>query len=142
IITPYNLPPGMCMSFEYIFLTMVIPGPSNPKRLIDVYLELLIKELLQLWHVGVRTYDHATDRDFMMRAALMWIVNDLPAYGMTYGWSTTRVMDVWSVWMIQGYSICSTIGRRATLTATDSFSLRTIHTEGIRKPTLRIMSRI
>ncbi|KAL0324644.1 UNVERIFIED_CONTAM: hypothetical protein Scaly_2431500 [Sesamum calycinum] len=71
---------------------MVIPSPSNPKRLIDVYLELLIKELLQLWHVGVRTYDHATDRDFMMRAALMWIMNDLPAYGMIYGWSTTRVM--------------------------------------------------
>ncbi|KAL0301813.1 UNVERIFIED_CONTAM: hypothetical protein Sradi_6458100 [Sesamum radiatum] len=48
IITPYNLPPGMCMSSEYIFLTMVIPGPSNPKPLIDVYFEPLIEELLQL----------------------------------------------------------------------------------------------
>ncbi|KAL0340236.1 UNVERIFIED_CONTAM: hypothetical protein Sradi_4540400 [Sesamum radiatum] len=57
---------------------MVIPGPSNPKRLIDVYLEPLIEELLQLWHLGVRTYDHATDRAFMMRAALMWTMNDLP----------------------------------------------------------------
>ncbi|KAL0439379.1 UNVERIFIED_CONTAM: hypothetical protein Slati_2420900 [Sesamum latifolium] len=66
IITPYNLPPGMCMSSEYMFLTMVIPGPSNPKRLIDVYLEPLIEELLQLWHVGVRTYDHATDNEFIM----------------------------------------------------------------------------
>ncbi|KAL0316933.1 UNVERIFIED_CONTAM: hypothetical protein Scaly_2869300 [Sesamum calycinum] len=60
IITPYDLPPGMCMSFEYMILTIVIPDPSNPKRLIDVYLEPLIEELLQLWHVGVRTYDHAT----------------------------------------------------------------------------------
>ncbi|KAL0295840.1 UNVERIFIED_CONTAM: hypothetical protein Scaly_3085900 [Sesamum calycinum] len=42
-ITPYNLPPGMCMSSEYMFLTMVIPGFSNPKRLIYVYLEPLIK---------------------------------------------------------------------------------------------------
>ncbi|KAK4409349.1 hypothetical protein Sango_0007900 [Sesamum angolense] len=71
IITPCNLPPSMCMSFEYIFLTMVIPSHSNLKCLIDVYLELLIEELLQLWHVGVRTYDHDTDRAFMMRAALM-----------------------------------------------------------------------
>ncbi|KAL0455723.1 UNVERIFIED_CONTAM: hypothetical protein Slati_0911500 [Sesamum latifolium] len=97
IITLYNLPPGMCVSSEYIFLTMVIPGPSNPKRLIDVYLKPLIEELLQLWHVGVRTYDHATDNEFIMRAALMWTVNDLPAYGMTSGWSTAGVM---------GCSIC------------------------------------
>ncbi|KAK4389939.1 hypothetical protein Sango_2330900 [Sesamum angolense] len=40
---------------------------SNPKRLIDVYLEPLIEELLQLWHVSVRTYDHATDNAFIMQ---------------------------------------------------------------------------
>ncbi|KAL0283102.1 UNVERIFIED_CONTAM: hypothetical protein Sangu_2911000 [Sesamum angustifolium] len=45
-ITPYNLPPRTCMSFEYMFLTRVIPGLSNSKRLIDVYLEPLIEELL------------------------------------------------------------------------------------------------
>ncbi|KAL0423495.1 UNVERIFIED_CONTAM: hypothetical protein Sradi_0884300 [Sesamum radiatum] len=76
---------------------MVIPSHSNPKRLIDVYLEPLIKELLQLWHVGVRTYDHDTDWVFMMRAALMWTVNDLPAYGMASRWITAGVM---------GYPIC------------------------------------
>ncbi|KAK4394110.1 hypothetical protein Sango_1881800 [Sesamum angolense] len=92
IIIPYNHPPGMCMSSEYMFLTMVIPSSFNPKRLIDVYLEPLIEELLQLWHVGVRTYDHATDQTFMMWAALMWTVNDLPAYGMASGWSTAGVM--------------------------------------------------
>ncbi|KAL0427949.1 UNVERIFIED_CONTAM: hypothetical protein Slati_2969700 [Sesamum latifolium] len=53
ILAPYNLRPGMHMSSEYMFLMMVIPDPSNPKRLMDVYLEPLIKELLQLWHVGV-----------------------------------------------------------------------------------------
>ncbi|KAL0457796.1 UNVERIFIED_CONTAM: hypothetical protein Slati_0406800 [Sesamum latifolium] len=71
---------------------MVIPGPSNPKRLIDVYLEPLIEELLQLWHVGVRTYDRATDYEFIMQAALMWTVNELPAYGMASGWSIIGVM--------------------------------------------------
>ncbi|KAK4394113.1 hypothetical protein Sango_1882100 [Sesamum angolense] len=74
----------MRMSSEYMFLMMVIPGPFNPKRLIDVYLESLIEELLQLWHVGVKTYDHAKDNAFTMWAALMWTVNDLPAYGMAF----------------------------------------------------------
>ncbi|KAL0297898.1 UNVERIFIED_CONTAM: hypothetical protein Scaly_3080000 [Sesamum calycinum] len=50
------------------------------------------EELLQLWHVGVRTYGHATDRDFIMRATLMWTANDLTAYGMASGWSTVGVM--------------------------------------------------
>ncbi|KAL0461256.1 UNVERIFIED_CONTAM: hypothetical protein Slati_0013200 [Sesamum latifolium] len=36
ILTPYYLPPKMCMKPEYMFLTMVISGPSNPKRRIDV----------------------------------------------------------------------------------------------------------
>ncbi|KAL0302400.1 UNVERIFIED_CONTAM: hypothetical protein Scaly_3034500 [Sesamum calycinum] len=54
--------------------------------------EPFIEELLQLWHVSVRTYDHATDRAFMMRTTLMWTVNDLPAYGMASGWTTTGVM--------------------------------------------------
>ncbi|KAL0342885.1 UNVERIFIED_CONTAM: hypothetical protein Sangu_1175900 [Sesamum angustifolium] len=97
IITPYNLPLDMCMSFEYMFLKIVISGPSNPKHLIDVYLELLIEELLYLWHVGVKTYDHAMDRAFMMRAALMWTVNNLLAFGIASGWSTVGVM---------GYPVC------------------------------------
>ncbi|KAK4390261.1 hypothetical protein Sango_2089400 [Sesamum angolense] len=55
------------------------------------------QELLQLWHVSVRTYDHDMNLAFIMRAALMWIVNDLPTYGMTFGWSSTGVI---------GYPIC------------------------------------
>ncbi|KAL2249876.1 UNVERIFIED_CONTAM: hypothetical protein Sindi_2461300 [Sesamum indicum] len=42
ILTLYNFPLRMCMSEEYMFLTMVILSPSNPKRLID---ELLTEEL-------------------------------------------------------------------------------------------------
>ncbi|KAL0423616.1 UNVERIFIED_CONTAM: hypothetical protein Sradi_0896400 [Sesamum radiatum] len=125
-----------------MFLTMVITGPYNLKRLIDVYLEPLIEELLQLWYVGVRMYEQATDNAFIMQAALMWTVNDLPACGMASRWSITRVMRCPFVWMTQGHSICSTIGRRATLTATDSFSLSTIPIEGTKKPSRRIVSRI
>ncbi|KAL0448610.1 UNVERIFIED_CONTAM: hypothetical protein Slati_1417400 [Sesamum latifolium] len=44
ILTPYKLPPGMCVNSGYIFWIMVISGPSNPKCLIDVYLEPPIEE--------------------------------------------------------------------------------------------------
>ncbi|KAL0293645.1 UNVERIFIED_CONTAM: hypothetical protein Sradi_6926100, partial [Sesamum radiatum] len=86
----------MCMSSEYMFLMMVIPGPSSPKRLIDVYLESLIEELQNLWHVGVLTIDNARDETFAMRVALMWTINHLPTYGMAFGWSSAGVMGVQS----------------------------------------------
>lgn len=82
ILKPYNCPLGMCIKSEYMYLTLIIPCWSNPKRLIDMYIQSLIKELLHLWHVGVGTHDHVTNQSFMMRATLMWTVNDLSAYGM------------------------------------------------------------
>ncbi|KAL0284043.1 UNVERIFIED_CONTAM: hypothetical protein Sangu_2849700 [Sesamum angustifolium] len=33
-----------------------------------------------------------SDQAFNMRAALMWTVNDLPTYGMVFGWSTAGIM--------------------------------------------------
>ncbi|KAL0428620.1 UNVERIFIED_CONTAM: hypothetical protein Slati_3036800 [Sesamum latifolium] len=108
------------MKPEYMFLTMVIPGPSNPKRHIDVYLEPLIEELLQLWHVGVLTHDHAMNQTFMMRAALMWTVNDLPVYGMASGWSTAVLWGALFVWRTHRHSICSIEGRHAISIVTDS----------------------
>jgi len=33
----------------YMFLTCLIPGPSNPKASIDVYLGPLIDDLNKLW---------------------------------------------------------------------------------------------
>ncbi|KAL9379139.1 hypothetical protein Peur_027621 [Populus x canadensis] len=88
ILTVYNLPPGMCMRPEFMFLSMVIPGPSSPGRNIDVCLRPLIDELTQLWSPGALTYDISRKQNFVMRAALMWTINDFPAYGMVSGWST------------------------------------------------------
>ncbi|KAK2441483.1 hypothetical protein QL285_012776 [Trifolium repens] len=81
IVTPYNLPPEMCMTKPYMFLSCIIPGPSNPTDGIDVYLQPLIDDLKRLW-IGELTYDIATKKNFIMRAALMWTINDFPAYGM------------------------------------------------------------
>ncbi|XP_049410510.1 uncharacterized protein LOC125873672 [Solanum stenotomum] len=87
-ITPYNLPPEVCMTSPYIFLNCVIPGPSNPKSEIDVYLQPLIDELKLLWSDGVETWDISRKQNFNMCATLMWTINDFPAYGMLSGWMT------------------------------------------------------
>jgi len=71
-----------------MFLSMVIPSPSISGRNIDVYLRPLIDELTQLWSSRALTYDISRKQNFVMRAALMWIINDFPAYGMVSGWST------------------------------------------------------
>jgi hypothetical protein len=39
ILIVYNLPPGMCMRLEFMFLSTVIPGPRSPGRNIDVCLD-------------------------------------------------------------------------------------------------------
>jgi len=38
ILTAYNLPPGMCMMSEFMFLSTVIPHPNSPGWNIDVCL--------------------------------------------------------------------------------------------------------
>jgi len=88
ILTVYNLPRGMCMRPEFMFLSTVIPGLSSPGRNIDVCLRPLIDELAQLWSSGALIYDISRKQNFLMRAALMWTINDFPAYGMLSGWST------------------------------------------------------
>ena len=80
ILTVYNLPPEMCMRPEFMFLSTVIPGPSSPGWNIDVCLRLLID--------GALTYDISRKQNFLIRAALMWTINDFPAYRMLSGWST------------------------------------------------------
>jgi len=88
ILTVYNLSSGMCMRSEFMFLSTVIAGPSSPGRNIDVCLRPLIDELTQLWSSGALTYDISRKYNFVMRATLMWTINDFPVYGMVFGWST------------------------------------------------------
>jgi len=88
ILTVYNLPSGMCMKPKFMFLSMVIPGPSSPGWNIDVCLHPLIDELMQLWSSRALTYDISRKHNFVMRAALMWTINDFPTYVMVSSWST------------------------------------------------------
>jgi hypothetical protein len=80
ILTFYNLLPGMCMRLEFMFLSMVIPGLSSLGWNIDVCLRPLIDELTQLWSSKVLTYNTSRKQSFVVRTALMWTINDFPAY--------------------------------------------------------------
>ncbi|XP_031105794.1 uncharacterized protein LOC116010498 [Ipomoea triloba] len=88
VLVPYNLPPWLCMKDPYFMTSLLIPGPKAPGNDIDVYLEQLINELKYLWEKGVKTYDSFSTSNFQLHAAILWTINDFPAYGNLSGWST------------------------------------------------------
>jgi hypothetical protein len=60
---PYNLPPALCMKYEYMFLCLIIPNPDHPGTNINVMLKPLMEELKQLWE-GVKAYDYDQKQKF------------------------------------------------------------------------------
>ncbi|XP_028060554.1 uncharacterized protein LOC114264150 [Camellia sinensis] len=102
IVMPYNLPPWKCMKQSFSMLSLLIPGPQAPGRDIDVYMQPLIDELKELWEDGVLTYDASIELSFQMHVAVMWTINDFPAYGNLSGWST------------KGYLACPTCNKNAS----------------------------
>ncbi|XP_057425376.1 uncharacterized protein LOC130718765 [Lotus japonicus] len=88
VLIPYNLPPWLCMKQPNFILTLLIPGPKGPGIDIDVYLQPLIDDLKDLWDEGIETYDASSRQNFQLHAALLWTINDFPAYAMLSGWST------------------------------------------------------
>ena len=69
LLIPYNLPPWLCMKQSSIILSMIIPGEKAPGMDINVYLQPLIKELVQLWH-DVDAYDAYTNTRFTLRVLI------------------------------------------------------------------------
>ncbi|KAL0536331.1 hypothetical protein IC582_025275 [Cucumis melo] len=86
ILIPYNLPPWKCMKAPFTFLSLLIPSPRSPGKEIDIYLQPLIDELNELWVDGIQTYDSFNASFFQLRAALLWTINDFPAYDDLSGW--------------------------------------------------------
>lgn len=68
-------------------MSLLISGPKALGNDIDVYLQPLIDEVMELWN-GVETYGALTNDTFKLHAALMWTINDFPAYGNLSGWKT------------------------------------------------------
>uniref|UniRef100_A0A2N9GHE4 Transposase-associated domain-containing protein n=1 Tax=Fagus sylvatica TaxID=28930 RepID=A0A2N9GHE4_FAGSY len=94
-------------------MSMFIPGPKSPGNDIDVYLQPLIDELKQLWEHGVETYDASLEHNFRLHAAVLWTINDFPAYAVLSGWSTKGELacpschkDTWSSRLKYGRKHC------------------------------------
>jgi hypothetical protein len=88
-VIPLNLPPGVVMRSENMFVSMIIPGPKYPGKNMSVYLEPLVDDLLVGWEDrGVRTYDAATKEHFDMFVWYHTSLHDLPARALFCGWCT------------------------------------------------------
>ena len=66
-------------------MSLLIPGKKSLGDAIDVFLQPLIDDLPHLWTTGLRTYHSHRQDTFTMHAALLWTINDFPAYAMLLG---------------------------------------------------------
>jgi hypothetical protein len=82
---PYNLPPKKCLMEWFIFLTLVILGPKEPSKQMNIFLHPLMEELKELWQ-GVDAYDSHLKCRFHLRATHLWSIYDYLAYGKFIGW--------------------------------------------------------
>ena len=74
------------MKRKYIHMSMLIPGPKQPGKDINIYLQLLKDELDTLWaEEGVNTWDAFEENYFPMRAALICTVHDFLGYRYVIG---------------------------------------------------------
>ena len=119
VLTIYNWPPWLCMKQHSFMLYLRIPGPESSEEKIDVFLQPLIDELIDLWVNGLQTYDVNAKNSFKLQAALLWTINDFPAYGMLSGWSVrgkfscpTCGFGTWSKWLENGGKYCFMDHRR------------------------------
>lgn len=57
----FNLPPWLVTKKHFVILAMIMSEPKcvNAKN-IDIFLELLVDELMQLWQYGTKTRDVAS----------------------------------------------------------------------------------
>jgi hypothetical protein len=80
----YNLPPSLCMKYEYIFMCLIIPGPDHPGTRLNVMLK-------QLWE-GVKAYDYDQKQIFNLGVAYLWSIHDFRAYSIFSGWSCNGIL--------------------------------------------------
>ncbi|KAD4982079.1 hypothetical protein E3N88_18750 [Mikania micrantha] len=118
-LIPYNLPPWLAMKQPNIILSLIIPGPKGPGNKIDVYMQPLIKELIELWKDGVNTFDASTKQYFQLKASLISTISDFPGYANLSGWSTKGEFacpmcsfDTDSKWLTHGRKWCYMCHRR------------------------------
>ena len=76
-LTILNLPRSVRYNRQYTILAGVIPGPNEPKRDINTFLDPLVKELTDLWR-GVNMNVHSSSTLKNIRCALICVTCDIP----------------------------------------------------------------
>ncbi|KAL6125644.1 hypothetical protein ACLB2K_073699 [Fragaria x ananassa] len=69
------------MKRKFMMLSLLISGPKQPGKDIDVYLQPLIDDLKLLWQGVECVYDSVREETFTLKAVLFWTINDFLAYG-------------------------------------------------------------
>jgi len=65
---------------------MLIPSLNSTGNDIDIYLQPLINELQDVWHVEIETSKTFPQQSFNMHVGLMGMASDFPTYSMLSGW--------------------------------------------------------
>jgi hypothetical protein len=84
-IMPNNLPPNKCLKQGFIFLALIIPGPRELKKQMNIFLRSLMEEIKELWQ-GVDAYDSHLKCQLNLRAAYLWSILYYLAYDKFAGW--------------------------------------------------------
>jgi hypothetical protein len=69
-VIPLNLPPGLIMQKNNIFLSLLIP--EYPGKNYNVFMEPLVDDLLHAFEHGVSKYDRATRRNFKVKVSFLF----------------------------------------------------------------------
>jgi hypothetical protein len=70
-VMPYNLPPNKCLKEGFICHALVILGPKEPKKQMNIFLHPLMEELKELWQ-GVDAYVSHLKCRFNLCLAYRW----------------------------------------------------------------------
>jgi len=69
------------MKQMHLMMSILIQGLRQPRNDIDVFLQLLMEDLLQLWMIGERVWDEYKKEHFKLKALLFITITDLPGLG-------------------------------------------------------------
>jgi hypothetical protein len=75
-----NLPPNKCLNEGFIFLALVILGPKQSNKQMNIFLCPLMEELKELWQ-GVDAYDSHLKCLFNLCDVYLWSIHDYLASG-------------------------------------------------------------
>jgi hypothetical protein len=92
-VVPYNLPPSLCMKYEFMFLCLMMPDTYHPKSKLNVMLKSLIDEFKELWK-GVEAYDSNKKQKSILQVAYTWLVHNFMTYNIFVGCE----IDLYDMW--------------------------------------------